>query len=57
MLDQTFTVLYDGRTWDAQIQSINDNVSPNNLIKASYNSVSINGNNNLGRRGSHPPCP
>jgi uncharacterized protein YerC len=55
VLDQTFMALYDDRSWDAEIQSMNDKVSANNLIKASYNYVSIN--DNLGRRGSHPPCP
>jgi hypothetical protein len=56
-LTQTFTVLYNGVSYPAQIESLAGSVSPTNAISAHAGYVDINRNPNLGPGGSHPPCP
>ena len=55
VLTQTFTVTYEGVSYAAQIQSAAGTVSANR-ISATQKYVDINGNPNLGSRGSHPLC-
>jgi hypothetical protein len=53
---QTFTVLYHGVSYSAQIENIFGGFSPSNAINAHAGYVDINNNPNLGSGGSQPPC-
>ncbi len=55
-LDQTFTVSYQGTTYDAQIISYFNATTSVNHIEANPAYVDINRNPNLGSGGSHPSC-
>jgi hypothetical protein len=53
---QTFTIIYQGVPYLAQIQSLAGSVTPSNSINANQSSVSINNDPNLGKGGSYPRC-
>jgi hypothetical protein len=53
---QTFTVTYQGGTYNAMIQSITDQVTSSNIINVQLGSISVNGNTNIGANGKRPPC-
>ena len=55
-LTQTFSVIFQGVSYAAQIQSLTGKVSPSNLINAHKGYVDINEDPNLGGGGAHPPC-
>ena len=57
MLTQTFTVIYQGIPYAAQILSFFGQVSSSNDINAHRTYVDINKGANLGPGGSHPTCP
>jgi RHS repeat-associated protein len=53
---QTFTVTYQGGTYNAQIQSFTGQVTPSNIIDVQLGSISVNNNTNIGKDGKRPPC-
>ena len=56
-LTQTFTVTYQGTSYNAQIVSNTGKVTPSNAIDARRGYVDVNKDPNLGSRGTHPLCP
>jgi len=56
-LTQTFSVVYQGVSYAAQIESFSGAVTASNSIVAHAAYIDINNDPNLGSQGSHPPCP